>query len=248
MANVSVDSIKKNYDTLVSKLKREESSEERALHLAIGGEFLSVGKLERDLLISLGLQPDQTVVDVGCGSGRLAYPLSQYLTTGSYSGFDVVTDLVEHARKIANRPDWTFAVTNGMVIPVPDESADFVCFFSVITHLLHEESFFYLKEAKRILRPGGKIVFSFIEFQIPCHWDIFQHTLENMHPDRVHNQFISRDGIAAWAQHLDLVVAQINDGDKPHFPLSEIVRWDNGNVMEGMGNLGQSVAVLTKQP
>ncbi|HEX2851866.1 MAG TPA: class I SAM-dependent methyltransferase [Opitutaceae bacterium] len=247
MANVSGDSVKKNYDTLVSKLKQEMSTEDAALRFAVGAEFISVGKIERDLLISLGLRPDQTVVDVGCGSGRLAYPLTRFLESGRFIGFDVVTDLVEYARKITNRPDWLFETTSGTTIPLPDETADFISFFSVLTHLRHEESFFYLKEAKRVLRPEGRIVFSFIEFQIPCHWDIFQYMLSDLRPERVHNQFISRDAIAAWAGHLGLEVVGIHDGDKPHIPLSETVQWDNGNVMVGMGNLGQSVAVLRKQ-
>ena len=35
--------------------------------------------------------------------------------------------------------------------------------FSVFTHLLHEESFIYLEDFKRVLKPGGSVVFSFLE-------------------------------------------------------------------------------------
>lgn len=246
MANVSVKTIIKNYVTHLEKLIQDHTTKEEALHQAVGGEFMAIGKIERDLLIGLGLQPDQTVVDVGCGSGRLAFPLAHFLTQGRYFGFDVVPELVEHAQIITQRPDWTFQVTNGTQIPVPDEMADVVCFFSVFTHLLHEDTYRYLREAKRVLRPGGKVVFSFLEFAISPHWDIFHTMVENTQPNQVHNQFISRDGIVMWAQSLGLEVTTIHDGDKPHIALTERVQWDNGAVMEGQGHLGQSVAVLTK--
>jgi hypothetical protein len=34
----------------------------------------------------------------------------------------------------------------GIRIPCPDNVADFVTFFSVLTHITHEESFQYLQE------------------------------------------------------------------------------------------------------
>jgi 2-polyprenyl-3-methyl-5-hydroxy-6-metoxy-1,4-benzoquinol methylase len=46
-----------------------------ALRRAVGGEFEAVGKLEY-YLRSLGLTNGHLVVDVGCGSGRLAQQLA----------------------------------------------------------------------------------------------------------------------------------------------------------------------------
>jgi SAM-dependent methyltransferase len=244
--NRNIETIIKNYVTHLEQLTGDYTSKEEALRQAVGGEFIAIGKIERDLLIGLGLQSDHTVVDVGCGSGRLAFPLARFLTQGRYFGFDVVPELVEHAQTITQRPDWTFQVTNGTQIPVPDETTDVVCFFSVFTHLMHEDTYRYLCEAKRVLRPGGKVVFSFLEFALSAHWNTFQLMVENTQPDHVHNQFISRDGIAMWAQSLGLEVIAIHDGDKPHIALTESVQWDNGMVTESQGNLGQSVAVLTK--
>lgn len=239
-----VGSYRETYDAHLARVKNIEAASDKALQFAIGGEFEAVGKLERELLISLGLQPTSNVVDVGCGSGRLALPLSHYLTTGLYFGFDIVSDFVEHARQLTQRPNWIFKAIDRVEIPLPDKVANYVCFFSVFTHLLHDDCYRYLAEAKRVLVPGGTIVFSFLEFAIPCHWDVFESDLRNPGKDRVHNQFISRDAIQAWATHLNLQVIGIFDGDKPHFPLSEPVLWTDGKHMETHGNLGQSVAVL----
>jgi len=216
------------------------------MKLAVGGQFDSFGILERELLIQYGLQPDGYVIDVGCGSGRLAKPLSQYLTAGQYLGIDVVPDLVDYARNLVARPDWRFQVADGLCIPEQDDQADIVCFFSVFTHLLHEQSYVYLQEARRVLKPGGKIVFSFLDFAIPCHWAVFESNIKDIGGECHLNMFISREGIRAWTEHLNLEIEAFHDGDKPHIPLLQPVTRDNGIVIEGQGNLGQSVCVLVK--
>jgi SAM-dependent methyltransferase len=217
---------------------------DKAMQVAIGGEFDAVGIIEREILIHHGLTPSGSVIDVGCGSGRLSKPLSQYLQ-GSYVGIDIVPELVAHAKALTARPDWTFAVAAGLAIPADAECADIVCFFSVFTHLLHEQSYVYLQEAKRVLKPGGRIVFSFLEFAMPSHWTVFENTVANMGPDHL-NVFIGRDAIAAWAAHLELEILAIVDGDKPQTPLREPVTMEDGTVLTDSASLGQSLCVLRK--
>ena len=223
----------------------QSHDERHAMALAVGGDFEAVGRLEYYLLLQHGLRPADSVIDVGCGSGRLAVCLREYLK-GRFVGIDIVPDLYEYAEKICRRPDWRFYAAPGLSIPEPDDSADFICFFSVFTHLTHEQSYRYLQDARRVLKPGGKLVFSFLEFALASHWPAFQVLLDNPDPDKVLNQHISRDAIAAWSAHLDFPVLALHAGDQPHIPLPEPVRWDNGTEMHGMGNLGQSVCVLVK--
>jgi SAM-dependent methyltransferase len=235
---------RKSYNRLVQSLTTEHETD-HAMRLAIGAEFDAFGVIERELLIHYGLPQDGFLIDVGCGSGRLAKPLSAYLT-GPYLGIDVVPDLVDYARTFVDRADWRFEVTDGLHIAVDNDVADMVCFFSVFTHLLHEQSYAYLREAKRVLKPGGKIVFSFLDFAIPCHWDIFEGNLAATTGDYPLNMFMSRDGIRVWADHLQLEVAAMHNGDAPHIPLSHAVTLSDGRVMEEYGHLGQSVCVLVK--
>jgi SAM-dependent methyltransferase len=230
------------YTAHVDSLKRS-GDYDKAMRTSIGGEFAAMGVMMRELLIMHGLTPASDVIDVGCGAGRLTKPLSTYLY-GHYLGTDVVDELVEYARAEAHRPDWHFQVTSGLDIPAANNSADMVCFFSVFTHLLHEESYRYLHEAKRVLRPGGRIVFSFLEFSIPSHWLVFDLNLATVGQARHHNQFMSRDGITKWAQELGLEVVAMYDGDKPHIPLPHPVELESGLRYEDLGTLGQSVCVL----
>lgn len=233
----------RSYNKHVTRLLRGHD-EAKAMSLAVGGDFEAVGLTEYYLLLQHGLQKHHSVIDVGCGSGRLAVHLRDYLE-GHYLGIDVVPELYAYAEKLARRPDWTFTKAPGLTIPVADASADFICFFSVFTHLTHEESYRYLEDARRVLKPDGRIVLSFIEFRIPSHWIFFQHDLAGKKgEDIVLNQFMSRDGLEAWAAHLGLAIVEMADGDKPHIPLPQPVKWANGAVHESLGHLGQSVCVL----
>ncbi len=229
-----VESLKKTYEI------------EQAMKLAVGGEFDAIGALELETLKHFDLKENAYLVDVGCGSGRLSKPLSPYLK-GRYLGIDIVPDLVDYASRIVGRADWRFEVAEGLSIPEEDGAADMICFFSVFTHLLHEQTYVYLQEAKRVLKPEGKIVFSFLDFTIPGHWQVFQSTLKdigvNSHPL---NMFISKDAIKVWAERLDLQVQAIHDGDKPYVPLSEPIVLEDGGVVADLGSIGQSVCVLLK--
>jgi SAM-dependent methyltransferase len=239
------DSRNRAYIEKVRGLEQRFGLGGEALRRAVGGEFEAVGKLEYYLLRSLGLGEGHLVVDVGCGSGRLAHQLAPHKDI-RYIGTDVVPRLVEGAQALTMRDDWEFIVVEDVHIPCADNVADFVAFFSVLTHTTHEESFKYIQEAARSLKVGGQVVMSFLEFRIPCHWETFLVSI-NTQAGGLWNQFVDRDAISAWAAHSGLVVESFFDGDKGHIPIPEEIRWENGMCMKSLGNLGQSVAVLRKK-
>jgi len=215
--------------------------------MAVGGLFEGIGTLLRETLIHHGLGKHDYLIDVGCGSGRLAKPLAEYLE-GRYLGIDVVPELVRYARLLVSRPDWRFEVARGLSIPEADGKADMVCFFSVLTHLLHEESFVYLREAKRVLRPGGKIVLSFLDFRVAGHWAVFETNLQDIGiGSQPLNVFIGPDMLRAWAQHLDLEVEVMKQGDEVYVPLSTPVTFESGAVVKDRMAFGQSVCVLVRK-
>src|SRR6266576_6479902 len=86
----------------VRRVEQRVECKDEAMQLAVGGEFDAVGKLEYYLLRSLGLSSGQLVIDVGCGSGRLARQLASD-TSIRYVGTDVVPRLLEAARTAAGR-------------------------------------------------------------------------------------------------------------------------------------------------
>jgi len=55
------------------------------------------------LIKACGLNPNEKVLDVGCGIGRMAIPLTKYLTSGSYDGFDIVESGIKWCREYITR-------------------------------------------------------------------------------------------------------------------------------------------------
>ena len=126
-----------------------------------------------------GLQPDEDVLEVGSGAGRLAIPLTEYLTSGTYEGFDVHRARVEWCqREITSRyPNFRFQIVDvfnktynlpgrtppgEFTFPYEDESFDFVFVVSVFTHMLPEGVARYIAEIARVLRRGGRCLASFL--------------------------------------------------------------------------------------
>ena len=125
-----------------------------------------------------GLQPDEKVLDVGCGIGRMARPLAGYLSErGSYDGFDVNREGIGWCRRrYARNPNFRFRVADlynrrynphGAAsaaeyrFPYEDATFDFAIAASVLTHLLETEADHYLEEIARVLKPGGRLVGTF---------------------------------------------------------------------------------------
>ena len=72
-------------------MKRNSITPPPELVQYVGGDFQKVGKEFMNHFIQIGaLQSNEKVLDVGCGVGRMAVPLMNYLTDdGAYYGFDL---------------------------------------------------------------------------------------------------------------------------------------------------------------
>ena len=130
----------------------------------LGHKWVETFKLIADL------KPDDTVLDVGCGPGRMALALAPYLEEkGRYEGFDIKPkDIAWCKREI--EPRWSkskFQLVdiknehynpNGTIsadkfkFPYKDNTFDFVFLTSVFTHLLPADLSNYLREVSRVLK------------------------------------------------------------------------------------------------
>lgn len=139
-----------------------KSDRTRAFEASVGGAFEKIGKVERDILFGAGLAEDGFIVDIGCGAGRLAAQLREYSKL-RYLGIDVVPALLEFAREQSRRADWRFEIVSRSAIPCSDGEATACVAFSLFTHLPEAACLDYLREMRRVLKPSGIAIFSFLD-------------------------------------------------------------------------------------
>src|SRR5260221_6917958 len=143
-------------------------------------EFKEVGEQYLRLFVELcSLKNDERILDIGSGAGRMAIPLTRYLSAaGSYDGVDIISSGIELCRRnITPRyPNFHFrhadiynktynrkgkVAADAFQFPYDDQSFDFVFACSVFTHMLPDDLEHYVSETARTLSPGGQGFFTF---------------------------------------------------------------------------------------
>lgn len=204
-----------DYHKHVEALIKNTPSYDEAMSLAVGGMYDSVGEGLLDLLLHEGLAEGHTLIDVGCGSGRVPAAITrrEILPNLQYFGTDIVQKLLDYA-KTKSRPGFRFQRHAKISIPAESDTADFIAFFSVFTHLLHEETYLYLQDAARVLKPGGKVVATFLEFEAVHQWPIFEGTVgQYQSKTRPHlNVFSERRMYRVFAEKLGFDEPVFHDG------------------------------------
>lgn len=140
------------------------------------GDFLAIGCEFLRYFVEMGdLHPQDRVLEIGCGLGRMAIPLTQFLAppAGRYVGFDVVAEGISWAQDNVTTAYGNFEFHHidyrnqlynptGLLepenapLPLDPGSVDFLFMTSVVTHLDARDISFYFKEAARLLRPNGR--------------------------------------------------------------------------------------------
>jgi ubiquinone/menaquinone biosynthesis C-methylase UbiE len=110
-----------------------------------------------------GLKEGEKVLDLGCGNGRWYKVFREKKV--DYFGIDNSEKLIEIAKE--NFPNAKFFVGNALNLPFPDNFFDKVYSIAFLHHIPSEDfRIKVLKEAKRVLRPGGILI-------LIC-WKIYQ--------------------------------------------------------------------------
>jgi SAM-dependent methyltransferase len=125
------------------------------------------------------LKPSEDVLEIGCGVGRVALPLTRYLDPeATYEGLDVVAEAIDWcvANITSGYPNFRFRQSDifnrwynpdgrtqakDYRFPYEDEAFDFAFLTSVFTHMFPEDVENYLFETTRVLKPGARVLLTF---------------------------------------------------------------------------------------
>lgn len=127
-----------------------------------------------DILRStVGLSPDDVILEIGCGIARVGLPLSRECL--HWFGADISSGMLRHAAKrLKERPNTTLVelATVGLQ-EFPADSMDLVYCTIVFMHLLEWDRYRYVQEAFRVLRPGGQCYVDNFSLDNETGWKIF---------------------------------------------------------------------------
>ncbi|MFM6347056.1 MAG: class I SAM-dependent methyltransferase, partial [Dolichospermum sp.] len=105
------------------------------------------------------LKPE-TILEIGCASGRLYRQLQQYGYQGNYSGVEVADYVIQQNRH--KHPEINWQCGTAYNIPFPDSSFDLCFSLYVLEHLVYPER--GLTEMMRVIKPNGRLVLVFPDF------------------------------------------------------------------------------------
>lgn len=204
---------------LRSKLRQHRGNRDLAFADAIGSESVELFEIQGDAQVAVlrhhGLADGMAVYDLGCGCGRTAQALQRAGWKGRYVGADIVEGFVSELKRKC--PGYEAHVHRQPSIVADDGSMDMLFHWSVFTHVSLEECFLYLEDSFRALKPGGKLVFSFLELTNPSHYErIFENRVARLRRNKrlkLLDTFLHRDWIALWAEKIGFEEPQFTAGN-----------------------------------
>jgi ubiquinone/menaquinone biosynthesis C-methylase UbiE len=121
----------------------------------------------------VGIRPDDTVLEIGAGVGRVGDALAPLCR--EWIGTDVSDNMIGHLRRrLARHRNIRGVVTNGFDLRgIEDASVDVVYATVVFMHLDEWERFGYVREGLRVLKPGGRMIVDNVNLTSDAGWKVF---------------------------------------------------------------------------
>lgn len=112
-----------------------------------------------ETLEKLGLKPDDSFADIGCGIGYFTIPAAKMIGSNIAYALDTSAEMlaeVELRSTAAGVKNIETVKTTELDLLIPDESACFGLMVNVIHEVVDKNQF--MEETSRIIKPGGKLV------------------------------------------------------------------------------------------
>ena len=126
------------------------------------------------LLDNVGIGPDDVVLEIGCGVGRVGKHLARHCRR--WIGSDVSPNMLRFAAEnVGGLENVEFVELSGYDLrPIANDSIDVVYCTVVFPHLSQWDRYSYVEDAFRVLRSGGKLYVDNVNLCSESGWKIFQ--------------------------------------------------------------------------
>ena len=143
-------------------------------------------------------QEDSVILDMPCGRG-FYLSMFRFVSNARLIGADLDEEVIHKAAaNVGHLKDVTLLRANIYNLPFPDATFDAVILSEVLEHI--DDDVAGLKEALRVLKPGGVAAITVPHANYPFWWDPINKTLETLF--RTHIQHGPFAGL--WANHVRL--------------------------------------------
>jgi ubiquinone/menaquinone biosynthesis C-methylase UbiE len=148
------------------------------------------------VMAALDLQPQDHVLDLGCGVGRVGRELAGQCS--HWTGVDISRRMLDHAEsRLSHLDNVSLHQLNRTDLQmIPDASIDKAYSVAVLCHMDKEDMFLYLQELCRVVKPGGTIFVDTWNLAHPVGWKRWQYEVrfwqnseQNQRKDVARNQF-----------------------------------------------------------
>jgi ubiquinone/menaquinone biosynthesis C-methylase UbiE len=124
----------------------------------------------RELVELARLQPGESLLDVGCGTGALALAAKQRVgPSGAVRGIDASPEMIARARRKARRARLEIDFAEGVAQSLPDADDSYDAVLAVLTlhQVPHHDLAVCLGEMRRVAKPGGRLLLVDIDMSDP---------------------------------------------------------------------------------
>ena len=138
---------------------------------AVGGAWDVIGPLQFEFLVENGLRPQNSLLDIGCGTLRAGRHFIRYLDSGNYTGFDISAAAIDYAHELvrkerleAKKPTLFVNVEKTLRFEqLQAAKFDFLLAQSVFTHLPEENVVECLNNVPKVMHGGSKFFFTYFD-------------------------------------------------------------------------------------
>jgi len=146
--------------TMLDRGRANKPSELYGLHWGDPDKLPHLNMVRRHYL-DFYIFPETTALEIGPGGGRWTRYM---LKARRLYAVDYHQELLDELARHINPPNLIPIKNNGTDFPgVPDASVDFIFSFGVFVHLENEIIAGYLKNMRRVLKPGANVVIQYAD-------------------------------------------------------------------------------------